>query len=178
MNNLWRLLKVGHISRPVLVCLTIGLMISSAQAAQVTVETKILSSPVADPFLGFVSVGPKYEYEPVYRMPEPGACSILAYRVLILRYANYNNIVVEELGFSGGKCQDIKVRKSFSVKGVTLGYALGEGTRFAWNLEFKSWKAWDTFAVRSENKEFRIRLGSDGVIFAEPIDPVRKKDGS
>ena len=116
------------------VCLAVLLLAAPGQAAPVTVETKALSSPLADPFVGFVSVGPKYEFEPIYRVLEPGACSVLAYRVLILGYANYDSIVVEELGFAGSKCQDIKVRQSLSVNGVTLGYALGEGTRF---LEYR-----------------------------------------
>jgi len=155
-----------------LITIVILLPITKALGTPVTVETRSLSSPVADPFVGFVSLGPKHEYEQIYRMPEPGACSILAYRVLILRYASYNNIVVEELEFAGGRCQDIKVRKSLSVKGVTLGYALGEGTRFAWNLEFLGWEAWDTFIVRSEKKEFRLRLEPNGGLMAEPAGIV------
>jgi len=153
-----------------LVVLASLLLVSPALADPVTVETKSLPSPVADPFVGFVSVGPKHEYEPVYRVPEPGACSVLAYRVLILRYANYNSIVVEELGFTGDKCQDIKVTKSLSVNGVTLGYALGEGARFAWNIEFMGWDAFDTFVVRSDKKDFRIQLDPDGRINAESVE--------
>jgi hypothetical protein len=139
------------------------------QAGPVTVETKSLSSPAADPFVGFVSVGPKHKYDPVYRMPEAGTCSMLAYRVLILRYAYYNNIVVEELGFTGGKCQDIKVKRSLSVNGVTLGYALGEGTRFAWNIEFLGWESWNVFSIRSNNRDFRILIQRDGEMSAEPV---------
>ena len=151
-----------------LVVLASLLLVSPALADPVTVETKSLPSPVADPFVGFVSVGPKHEYEPVYRVPEPGACSVLAYRVLILRYANYNSIVVEELGFTGDKCQDIKVTKSLSVNGVTLGYALGEGTRFAWNIEFVEWESWNAFSIRSGSKNFRILIQRDGKMSAEP----------
>ena len=150
-----------------LVALASLLLASSGLAGPVTLETKSLPSPVADPFVGFVSVGPRHEYEPIYRVPEPGACSILAYRVLILRYANYNNIVIEELGFTGDKCQDIKVRKSLSVNGVTLGYALGEGTRFAWNIEFVEWESWNAFSIRSGSKNFRILIHRDGKMSAE-----------
>jgi hypothetical protein len=153
-----------------LVILASLLLASPGLAGPVTVETKSLPSPVADPFVGFVSVGPKYEYEPVYRVPEPGTCSVLAYRVLILRYANYNSIVVEELGFTGNKCQDIKVTKSLSVNGVTLGYALGEGTRFAWNIEFMGWEEFDTFVVRSDKEDFKIQVGPDGRISAESVE--------
>ena len=152
-----------------LFALAILVLASPAQAGQVNVETKSLSSPAADPFVRFVSVGPRHEFEPVYRVLEPGACSILAYRVLILGYANYDNIVIEELGFAGSKCQDIKVRNSLSVNGVTLGYALGEGTRFAWNIEFAGWEAWDSFVVSSAKKEFRIRLNRDGEMIAEAV---------
>jgi hypothetical protein len=158
------------ISPVVLVCLTVLLPASFSQADPVPVETKNLSSPMADPFIRFVSVGPKHEFEPVYRVLEPGACSVLAYRVLILGYANYDNIVIEELGFAGNKCQDIKVRKSLSVNGVTLGYALEEGTRFAWNIEFLGWEEWDTFVIYSAEKKFRIRLDRDGKMSAEPVE--------
>jgi hypothetical protein len=153
--------------RLLLVCLASLLLVSTALAGPVAVETKVLSSPAADPFVGFVSVGPKHEYEPVYRVPEPGTCSILAYRVLILRYANYNSIVVEELGFTGDKCHDIKVTKSLSVNGVTLGYALGEGTRFAWNIEFIEWESWNAFSISSGSKNFRILIQRDGEMSAE-----------
>jgi hypothetical protein len=153
----------------ILVCLAILLMTAHGQAGPVTVETKALSSPAADPFVGFVSVGPKHEFEPTYRVLEPGACSVLAYRVLILGYANYDNIVIEELGFAGSKCQDIKVRQSLSVNGVTLGYALGEGTRFAWKIEFQGWEEWNTFVLRSAKRDFRIRLNRDGEMSAEPV---------
>jgi len=155
----------GYIPLTILVSL---LLASLAFAGPVTVETKSLPSPAADPFVGFVSVGPKHEYEPIYRLPEPGACPILAYRVLILRYANYDSLVVEELGFAGDKCQDIKVTKSLSINGVTLGYALGEGTRFAWYIDFRSWEAWNTFVISSAKKDFRIRLNGDNEILAEP----------
>ena len=156
--------------RLILVCLAILLPANQALAGPVAVETKTLSSPAADPFVGFVSVGPKHEFEPTYRVLEPGACSVLAYRVLILGYATYDNIVVEELGFAGSKCQDIKVRKSFSINGVTLGYALGEGTRFAWDIEFAGWEAWDSFVVSSAKKEFRFQLNRDGKMSAEPVE--------
>lgn len=156
------------------------LLASMAQAGPVIVETKSLNSPAADPFVGFVSVGPKHEYDPVYHVPKPGVCSILAYRVLIQRYAHYDNIVVEELGFAGSKCQDIKVRKSISINGVTLGYALGEGTRFAWNIEFLEWESWNAFSIRSGNKDFRMLIQRDGEISAEPVaTPIRlPADGS
>lgn len=72
-----------------LIILAVLLLAPTAQAGPVTVETKSLSSPVADPFVGFVSVGPKHEYDPVYHVPKPGACSILVYRVLIQRYAHF-----------------------------------------------------------------------------------------
>ncbi|MDF1527154.1 MAG: hypothetical protein RRA15_09010 [bacterium] len=152
-----------------LTCLAIQILASPALAGPVAVETKTLSSPAADPFVGFVAVGPKHEFEPVYRVLEPGACSILAYRVLILGYANYDNIVIEELEFAGSKCQDIKVQNSLSVNGVTLGYALGEGTRFAWNIEFLVWEEWNTFVIRSAKRDFRIRLNRDGEMTAEPV---------
>ena len=166
-----RIFNMKHlIFGPMLVCLAILILSASALAGPVAVETKSLSSPAADPFVGFVSVGPKYEFEPIYRVLEPGACSVLAYRVLILGYANYDSIVVEELGFAGSKCQDIKVRQSLSVNGVTLGYALGEGTRFAWNIEFLAWEEWNTFVIRSAKRDFRIRLNRDGEMSAEPVE--------
>jgi hypothetical protein len=152
-----------------LIILASLLPISTALADPVKVETKSLSAPAADPFVGFVSVGPKHEYDPIYRMPEAGACSMLAYRVLILQYAYYDNIVVEELAFTGSKCQDVKVRKGLSVNGVTLGYALGEGTRFAWNIEFLEWESWNVFSIRSDNRDFRILIQRDGEMSAEPV---------
>ena len=144
-------------------------------ADPVVVETKVLPSEAADPFAGFISVGPRHEFEPVYRVLEPGACAQAAHRVLILNYANYDSLVIEELGFAGRKCRDIKVRKSFSVNGVTLGYALGEGTRFAWNIEFIGWAAWDIFVIRSAKKDFRIRVSDDGKIQA---DAVKNQDAA
>lgn len=152
------------------VWLVIMILASPVLAGPVTVETKTLSSPVADPFVGFISLGPKHEFEPIYRVLEPGACALLAHRVSVLNYASYDSLVIEELGFAGSKCQDMKVTKSLSVNGVTLGYALGEGTRFAWKIEFLKWEAWNTFIVRSAKKEFRFRLNSSGSVFAEPLE--------
>jgi len=162
----------------ILACLVNLVLVSTVPAGPVTVDIKSLSAPAADPFVDFVSVGPKHEYEPIYRVPEPGTCAILAYRVLIQSYAHYDNLVVEELGFSGSKCQDIKVNSSHSVNGVTLGYALGEGTRFAWNLEFKGWEAWDTFVISSAKKDFRFRLNRDGQISAEPAQAAADPENS
>ncbi len=153
-----------------LIILCILLLTSPVLAGPVIVETKSLSSPAADPFVGFVSVDPQHEYEPIYRVLEPGACPILAHRVLILGYVNYDNIVVEELGFAGSKCQDVKVRRSLSINGVTLGYALGENTRFAWNIKFLGWEAFDTFVIRSANRDFRIRINDDNKVLAEPVE--------
>ena len=110
---------------------------SGSQADPPAVETKSLTSPAADPFVGLVSVGPMQKFEPIYRVLEPGACPVPAHRVLILDYTNYDSVVVEEPGLSGSKCLDRNVTKSWSINGVTLGYALGEDDRFAWNLEFK-----------------------------------------
>lgn len=146
------------------------LIIHPVLAGPVTVETKVLASPAADPFVGFVSVGPKHEFEPVYRVLEPGACLQLAHRVLVLRYANYDNMIIEELGFAGSKCQDIRVSKSLSINGVTLGYALGEGTRFAWKIEFLKWDAWNSFIIRSAKKNYRISISRNGKILAEPVE--------
>lgn len=154
-----------------LVCMCL-LPTATLTAAPVVVETKELSSPVADPFVTFVSRGPKHEFEPVYRVLETGACSVLAHRVLILRYANYESIVVEELGFAGNNCQDVKIRKSLSISGVTLGYALGEGTRFAWNIQFLGWETFNTFMIRSAQKDFRIHIDRDGKVFAEQAKAV------
>lgn len=148
------------------------LLTASSLAGPVMVETKSLSHPAADPFAVFVSLGPQYEFNQAYRVLEPGACSVLAYRVLILHYANYENLVVEELGFSGSKCEDPKVLRSLSINGVALGYALGEGTHFARNLEFRGWEAFDTFVVSSAKKDFRFRLNRDGGITAEAAEAI------
>jgi len=163
---------------PRLFALLVLVLASTAVAGPVTGETKILPSPAADPFVDFVSVGPKHEYDPTYRVPEPGACAMLAYRILIQRYAHYDNIVIEEMGFAGSKCQDIRVVNSLSINGVTLGYALGEGTRFAWNFEFKGWESWNTFVITSAKKVFRFRLNRDGGITAEPAEAVSVPENS
>lgn len=140
----------------------------SVQAEPVKVEAVKLPGQTADPYAVQVSLGPRHKYDPVYFAPSADACPILAFRVLILRYANHDNLVVEELEYAGTGCRDLRVRSSYTVNGVRLGYTLGEGSQFAKDLRFVGWESWDTCVIESRNKRFRLTLGRDGEITAEP----------
>ncbi|MDF1537113.1 MAG: hypothetical protein P1S46_11570 [bacterium] len=139
-----------------------------ASAGPVNVEAMKLPQQAADPYAVQISLGPCHEYDPVYYAPGADTCPILAFRVLVLRYTRHDNLVIEELQFSGEGCRELQVRSSYSVNGVRLGYLLKEGSQFAQGLSFVRWESWDSCVIESRKKEFRLKLGRDGVITAEP----------
>ena len=121
----------------------------TAATEPVGVEAMKLPRQAADPYVLQVSLGPRHEYDPVYYAPSPDACSIMAFRVLVLRYANHDNLVVEELEYAGSSCREMKVRTSYTINGVRLGYVLGEGSRFARDLSISGWESWDSCVIES-----------------------------
>ena len=131
------------------------------------VEAMKLPQQAADPYAVQVSLGPRHEYDPVYFSPSADACTVLAFRVLVLRYANHDNLVVEELEYAGNGCRELRVRSSYTINGVRLGYLLGEGSQFAKGLRFVGWESWDTCVIESRKQEFRLMFGRDGEIKAE-----------
>lgn len=133
----------------------------------VKVEAMKLPQQAADPYAVQVSLGPRHEYDPVYFSPSADACPVLAFRVLVLRYANHDNLVVEELEYAGNGCRELRVRSSYTINGVRLGYLLGEGSQFAKGLRFVGWESWDTCVIESRKQEFRLMFGRDGEIKAE-----------
>ncbi len=160
-------MKPGILQALLAPLLSVALGAGAALAGPVAIEARELSLPAADPFVEFVSVGPRHEYDPVYQMPDAGACPVQAYRILILGYAHYDNLVLEELAFEGSKCQDIRVRTSRTINGVKLGYSLGEGSSFARKIEFDSWEAWNIVKIRSSQRTFRILMDRGGKVTAE-----------
>ncbi len=101
------------------------------QAGPLKVEAVMLPQRAADPYAVQVSLGPRHEYDPVYYAPAADICPILSFRVLVLRYAHHDNLVVEELEYAGDGCREIRVRSSYTINGVRLGYLLEVGSQFA-----------------------------------------------
>ncbi len=166
-----------HITNPASVALVIfacALLVVPAVATAapvpkgpVKVEAMKLPRQAADPYAVEISLGPRHEYDPVYFSPSADACPVMAFRVLVLRYANHDNLVVEELEYAGTGCRELRVRSSHTINGVRLGYILGEGSQFAKGLRFVGWESWDICVIESRNQEFRLLLGRDGEIRAE-----------
>lgn len=140
-----------------------------ATADPVKVEAMKLPRQAADPYAVKVSLGPKHEFDPVYFAPSADTCAILAFRVVVLRYANHDNLVVEELEYAGTGCREVRVRSSYTINGVRLGYILGEGSQFAKGLSVVNWESWDSCIIESRNQGFKLTLGRDGEIKAEPV---------
>ena len=142
---------------------------SHIPADPVKVEAMKLPQRAADPYAVQISLGPRHEYDPVYYAPAADICPILSFRVLVLRYAHHDNLVVEELEYAGDGCREIRVRSSYTINGVRLGYLLEEGSQFARGLRFVSWESWDTCVIESRKKEFRLMLRRDGAFTSEPV---------
>jgi hypothetical protein len=137
------------------------------EADPIKVESTKLTQQAADPYTVQVSVGPMHKYEPTYYMPGSDECPVLAYRVLILEYAYYDNIVLEELEFVGNKCQDIRIKNGYAVNGVELGYALDEDINFPKEIRFVQWESWNTFVVESGQQKYVIKVDRDGSMVAK-----------